>query len=1241
MTVLSAFSQEELRALALAFPDSASVRGLLGSVGYPLEHLPVWNATSAAEVWYEIAERLALGVIPNGRARVLAAAAARFPGVSVFGEQVVLRLAPSWDVLQAARPLPEHYVPRVADLDALHATLSSHGAGHVGVIGMGGAGKSTLARAAVHDDVLRARFADGVVWVDVGPDADTAEVQARVLRAFGDLRPVLAVADGRERLRDLLAGAYCLVVLDDVWEAAVVDAFPRVAGVRYLITARTHHVLPTGAERLRVGRVDAKIARELLAAYARWPAEGLPSRAETVLSYCDGLALALAIAGGLISEHWGWDEIADRFSEADLDALRARFPDYPNGSLLVVLGTTIDILPTATASRFHELAVFRGRGRVSSAVLTELWAETAGLGRAQTLQALRDLANVSLISLDLLTDTVSVHGLVIDYARARLGSSRFAELHGLLAARLLRRWGSVDEGLPDLVKLVEPTEVDRYTLSALVDHLLAAGDPDTVDRLLGAEQPSAARHKENIWHAMHEDWASIESYLATVRAAWRDAQEQAQAGDRAMFAREATYALLVGSMTSRAGNVPASLLVRLAEAALWSATRVISYAQANRWPDTRASALARLAPHVPAEQRPQIFQRAVAALEAIDEPDLRADVLAGLASVLPADDLERVATRTLVDMTTMSPAHRAAVLASLAPFLRPDTLDETLRQLLGEVTALETPESRAVALADLASLFPADERGHLLDQALDDLAAMNAPGPRAEALTELGPLLPPDLVNEALDILLALDSPFDRALPLAELAPYAVGDQLARLLAQVLDDIPDLDSESIRLDILTKVAPRLPDTLARPILEQVLAELAASPWMADTLFADLAPQLPEDLVPKAFNVAEFIDAPEVRAQALAALAPYLPDNLILDALDTATKIDEPDDRAVALEGLAPHLPADALDWAADAALTIDSATDVLLTWTALAAYLPDGYAGDLIDLASVSDLSEHGLADALAGAVPHLPEQLLGEVVDAALNIDEPYPRARLLTLVLPDLDSGSHDEILEQILEDAHGGDLRPDQVAEIMTIVAPCLPSDEQQPILAQTLSDVLRIGSASRRASALAMLIPSLHEENDLSIAREALSHIITAPDSITRLDPKALKVLAPFLRAEAPEYAMTRALEAAIDTDWEEGRAYALASLAPCLPDHLVTRASDAASAITSPEARAIALAGVAPHLPPDQRHTVLTRALQAGSTVSRSSVIQVITSVLGGNRVAAEPDGHAAVAALLRVQEWWP
>jgi len=73
---VSAFSQEELRALALAFPESAAVRGLLGSVGFPLERLPVWNAGSAAEVWYAIAERLSAGVIPDGRARVLAAAAA-------------------------------------------------------------------------------------------------------------------------------------------------------------------------------------------------------------------------------------------------------------------------------------------------------------------------------------------------------------------------------------------------------------------------------------------------------------------------------------------------------------------------------------------------------------------------------------------------------------------------------------------------------------------------------------------------------------------------------------------------------------------------------------------------------------------------------------------------------------------------------------------------------------------------------------------------------------------------------------------------------------------------------------------------------------------------------------------------------------------------------------------------------------------------------------------------------------
>jgi hypothetical protein len=80
--------------------------------------------------------------------------------------------APGWSELPA---LPERFLERPMLLGRVRAELCADHGGQVpvvGLVGMAGAGKSTLARSVVIDPAVQARFPDGAVWLDVGPKQD-------------------------------------------------------------------------------------------------------------------------------------------------------------------------------------------------------------------------------------------------------------------------------------------------------------------------------------------------------------------------------------------------------------------------------------------------------------------------------------------------------------------------------------------------------------------------------------------------------------------------------------------------------------------------------------------------------------------------------------------------------------------------------------------------------------------------------------------------------------------------------------------------------------------------------------------------------------------------------------------------------------------------------------------------------------------------------------------------------------
>jgi hypothetical protein len=192
----------------------------------------------------------------------------------------------------------------------------------VGISGRGGVGKSALALRAAHE--LAASYPDGHLYVDLQGAAGKEQgraVLARLLRALGADRSTIPddPAERAELYRSWLAGRRLLLVLDDVAsEQQVMPLLPGSPTCAVLLTSRTRLSGLSGAHWIEVDGFDRDTSVELLERIvggARLRAE--PVAAAEVVGYCDGLPLALRIAGARLASrpHWRIAELARRLRD--------------------------------------------------------------------------------------------------------------------------------------------------------------------------------------------------------------------------------------------------------------------------------------------------------------------------------------------------------------------------------------------------------------------------------------------------------------------------------------------------------------------------------------------------------------------------------------------------------------------------------------------------------------------------------------------------------------------------------------------------------------------------------------------------------------------------------------------------------------------------------------------------------------------------------------------------------------
>jgi PAS domain-containing protein len=223
----------------------------------------------------------------------------------------------------------------------------------------------------------------------------------------------------KSRFRSILRNQAALIVLDDVWDAHAIEPFcadsPR---SRLLITTRDASIAAgTGATEHIADLLNEADACGVLAKWSGVTVEKQPPEAAALIRESGRLPLAIAMIGAMLRgkpERY-WARVLTLIQEADIEKIRAQFPNYPHHDLFRALEVGVAALDETTRARYLRLAVTLEDMVIAPAVQRTLW----GIGEGEALDTAETLVGLSLAEHVGDEAAIRLHDLQLDYVRAQ------------------------------------------------------------------------------------------------------------------------------------------------------------------------------------------------------------------------------------------------------------------------------------------------------------------------------------------------------------------------------------------------------------------------------------------------------------------------------------------------------------------------------------------------------------------------------------------------------------------------------------------------------------------------------------------------------------------------------------------------------------------------------------------------------------------------------------------------------
>ncbi|KAH0732791.1 hypothetical protein KY290_000027 [Solanum tuberosum] len=309
----------------------------------------------------------------------------------------------------------------------------------VPIIGMGGIGKTTLARR-VYDDSLIAYHFYVRAWTNVSQEFDTREIFLGILRSIGVVNDEVERNSTNEQLAEKvyrsLKGRKYLIVLDDMWS---IEAWQHVRrsfpddhnGSRIVLTTRLVDVASCACSgnslhQMRFLSMEESwtLLRDKVFGNGSYPPE-LEKIGRYIGHQCQGLPLAVVAIGGLLSkmskETSSWENVAEKVGSL----MTSDTMDCLN-----ILSLSYNHLPQYLKTCFLYMGVFAEIREISVWKLIKLWI-AEGFVKKVNHKNLEDVAEENLREL---VD----RSLVLVGKHTSLGKIKTCKMHDLVQDMCLR-----------------------------------------------------------------------------------------------------------------------------------------------------------------------------------------------------------------------------------------------------------------------------------------------------------------------------------------------------------------------------------------------------------------------------------------------------------------------------------------------------------------------------------------------------------------------------------------------------------------------------------------------------------------------------------------------------------------------------------------------------------------------------------------------------------------------------------
>lgn len=276
----------------------------------------------------------------------------------------------------------------------------------LGVQGMGGVGKTTMAMALSDDQEIKGAFRNNIIFITVSQSPNLKVILETMWeKIVRRKKPVFqSVEDAHRQLQQQLLrqAKPTLVVLDDVWSRANLENLIfEGEGYKTLVTTRISSIIPTATSTqiYELPVLDDANAQSLFCFWA-FGQKSIPTDADEhlvkqVQAECKGLPLALKVIGSSLrgESRPVWESAKNKLLNGE------SISDYHKEGLLRCLESSIDVLDEEVRECFLDLGSFPEDRKISVDALLDIWVYVRKMEWHDAFVILLELASRNLLNL--------------------------------------------------------------------------------------------------------------------------------------------------------------------------------------------------------------------------------------------------------------------------------------------------------------------------------------------------------------------------------------------------------------------------------------------------------------------------------------------------------------------------------------------------------------------------------------------------------------------------------------------------------------------------------------------------------------------------------------------------------------------------------------------------------------------------------------------------------------------------